>query len=73
MAPFWRFELNARPEIRERLIGMKMARWCRIAKYPSLAPTCPPVRARRNFWRLISKYPETAEKLRLTAVSVYGF
>ncbi|MDQ1405440.1 MAG: hypothetical protein QOG55_1069 [Acidobacteriaceae bacterium] len=65
--------MNARPEIRQRLIEIKIARWCRVAKYPSLDPRCPPSRARRNFWRLISKYPETAEKLRLTAVSVYGF
>jgi hypothetical protein len=65
--------MNARPEIRQRLIEIKIARWCMVAKYPSLDRRSSPSRARRNFWRLISKYPETAEKLRLTAVSVYGF
>jgi hypothetical protein len=63
--------VNARPEIRQRLIEIKMARWRSVANYPYLAPRCPPARARRNFWRLIKAYPETAQRLGYTATSVY--
>jgi hypothetical protein len=62
--------MNARPEITERLIQIKMARWCRIAKYPFVAPTCPPSRARRNFWRLCKAHVDTAKCLGCSATSV---
>jgi hypothetical protein len=63
--------MHARPEIRQCLIEIRMARWCRLAKYHYLASTCPPARARKNFWRLIKAHPETAERLGYTATSVY--
>jgi hypothetical protein len=63
--------MNARPQIRHILIAKKMMRWCRIAKYPSVYPACPPARARKNFWRLCQKYPEIMAMLKLTELSVY--
>ena len=63
--------MNARPVIRERLIEIKMGKWCRQAKYKFLAPACPPARARRNFWRLIKAHPDIAQRLKLTELSVY--
>lgn len=63
--------MNGRPEIRQRLIEIRMARWCRLAKYPYLAPSYPPARARKNFWRLIKAHPQTAQQLGLSATSVY--
>lgn len=63
--------MNARPEIRQRLIEIKMKKWCLWAKYPSVSRSCPPSQARRNFWRLIEAHPETARRLGLTMTSVY--
>ena len=63
--------MHARPEIREILIAKKLKRWALISKYPSVDQTCPPSRARRNFWRLHARYPEIAAKIGMTAVSVY--
>jgi hypothetical protein len=63
--------MHARPEIRQRLIEIKMAKWCRQARYTYLGPGCPPARARKNFWRLIKAHPETAQRLGYTATSVY--
>jgi hypothetical protein len=55
--------MNARPQIREILIGKKMKRWRLIAQYRFVDPSCPPSRARKNFWRLLGKYPQIAAKL----------
>jgi hypothetical protein len=63
--------MHARPEIREILIIQKLKRWCLIAKYPAIHPSCPPSRARRNFHRLCARHPQIAAKLGMTAVSVY--
>jgi hypothetical protein len=63
--------VHARPQIREILIINKLKRWALISKYPSVDPTCPPSRARRNFHRLCARYPEIAAKIGMTAVSVY--
>lgn len=60
--------MNGRPEIRQRLIEIRMRKWCMLAKYPR---GCPPARARRNFWRLIKAHPQTAQRLGYTATSVY--
>lgn len=64
-------ELNARPELREHLLAKKMQRWALIGMYPSAYPHCSPARARRNFSRLLAKYPHIAQRLRLTALSAY--
>jgi hypothetical protein len=63
--------VNARPEIRQRLIEIKMAKWCRRAKYKFLDPTCSASRARRNFWRLIKAHGDTARRLGYRPTSVY--
>jgi hypothetical protein len=63
--------MNARKEIRDILIAQKMRRWSMIARNPFVKPTCPPARARKNFWRLCHTYPEIAARLGLTATSVY--
>lgn len=63
--------MHARPEICKILIASKMKRWILIARYPFVDKTCPPSRARRNFWRLLSKHPDIAAELGLSATSVY--
>jgi hypothetical protein len=63
--------MHARPEIREVLITKKLWRWIMISKYPFVDPTCPPSRARRNYWRLLRAYPEIGERLKLSETSVY--
>jgi hypothetical protein len=63
--------MRARPEIREHLLAKKMQRWALIGRYPSMYPNFSPARARRNFTRLLAKYPQIAERLRLDAVSAY--
>jgi hypothetical protein len=63
--------MRARPEVREILISKKLHRWALIARYPYVDRTCSPSRARRNFWRLYSRYPEIAKRLGLNAASLY--
>jgi hypothetical protein len=63
--------MRARPEIREILIGKKLRHWQLIALHPFVDRSCPPSRARRNFWRLAAKYPQIAARLGLKAGSVY--
>jgi hypothetical protein len=63
--------MRARPEIRDILIAKKLSRWLLIAHHPFVGPTCPSHRARRNFWRLLQKYPAVGAKLGLTIGSVY--
>ncbi len=64
--------MHARPEIREILIRKRMKRWHSIARCPLLDLKCSPARARRNCLRLMAKYPQTAEALKLTVVSLYS-
>jgi hypothetical protein len=66
-----KIELNARPQIREHLLARKMKRWALIGRYPSSYPNMPPARARRNFSRLLAKYPELASRLSLDVLSPY--
>ena len=63
--------MHARPEIRDVIIAQKLRRWCLLAKYPGVEPGCPPARARRNFHRLCARHPQIAQKLGLSAASVY--
>jgi len=63
--------MHARPEVRELLIRKKMQRWHLVARCPLLDLKCKPARARRNCLRLMAKYPEIAEALKLTVVSLY--
>ena len=63
--------MNARPQIREILIGKKMQRWSMIARHNFIESGYPRSRARRNFWRLLRSYPEIAARLGLSETSVY--
>jgi hypothetical protein len=63
--------MNARPQIREHLLARKMNRWALIGSYPSAYPNFSPARARRNFSRLLAKYPHIAQRLGLDALSTY--
>ncbi|MGD0964641.1 MAG: hypothetical protein ABSA57_12160 [Candidatus Acidiferrales bacterium] len=63
--------MHARPQIREHLLARKMNRWALIGRHPCAYPNCPASRARRNFSRLLAKYPQIAERLGLTPLSAY--
>lgn len=63
--------MHARPEIREILIAGKLKRWALIGQHPAAYPNCSPARARRNFARLLARYPETARRLNLGVASPY--
>jgi hypothetical protein len=63
--------MHARPEIRQVLIIKKLKRWLLIVQHPSVDRTCPPSLARRNYWRLLAKYPEIGALLELNIGSVY--
>ena len=41
------------------------------AKYPSAYPSCSPARARRNFLKLLARYPEIARRLNLSLADAY--
>jgi hypothetical protein len=64
-------KMHARPEIRELLLAKKLQRWALIGRNPHAYPNISPTRARRNYSRLYARYPEIAQKLRMTAVSAY--
>jgi hypothetical protein len=63
--------MHARPQIREKLIELKLRRWCRIALDPKYYPGCTAAQARRNFWRLATKYPDAMKRAGLHELSVY--
>jgi hypothetical protein len=63
--------MRARPEVREILIAHKLRYWSLRAQYPSCFPNCRPSRARRNFLRLLAKYPQIGKRLGLTVLSAY--
>jgi hypothetical protein len=63
--------MHARPQIREHLLGRAMQKWALRGRHPSAYPNCPASRARRNFSRLLAKYPHIAQRLGLNALSAY--
>jgi hypothetical protein len=63
--------MNARPQIREHLLARKLQRWALIGRYPSGHHNTSVARARRNFARLLARYPKIAERLGLTIVSSF--
>ena len=63
--------MRARPQIRDVLVAKKLKRWLLIAQHPFVDRSCPPSRARRNYWRLFAKHPQIAAKLGMTIASVY--
>ena len=60
--------MHARPEVATILIKKKLRHWLSIARY---CPDRNPAQARRNFLRLLDKYPEIGRKLGLSIVSPY--
>ena len=63
--------MRARPMVKTYLLARAMQRWALIGRHPSAFPNCPVSRARRNFARLLAKYPQIAERLGLTPLSAY--
>lgn len=64
--------MYARPEIFPLLIAKRMKKWHSIVRCPILDPKCKPARARRNCLRLMAKYPDIAQALRIDLVSLYS-
>ena len=62
--------MNAREEIRERLLVKKMRHWQIIALYPIAGKGCPAWKARKNYWALQRKHAALAARHGLTATSV---
>jgi hypothetical protein len=58
-------------QIRDILVAKKLKRWLLVARYPFVDRTCPPSKARRNYWRLFAKHSELATRLGLSITSVY--
>ena len=63
--------MRARPVLHQHLVSIAMQKWALRGRYPSAYPNCPASRARRNFSRLLAKYPQIAERLGLDALSAY--
>lgn len=63
--------MRARPEVRDVLIAHKLRYWSLRARYPTAFPNCSASRSRRNFLRLLARYPEIGARLRLTVLSAY--
>ena len=63
--------MRARPEVRDILIAHKLRYWSLRAQYPTTYPNCSASRARRNFLKLLARYPELARQMKLTIASAY--
>jgi hypothetical protein len=63
--------MNARPQVREILIAKKMKHWWVVAKCRLVDPTCPTRRARKNYARLCTRYPEIMKRLNLNEFSAF--
>src|SRR5439155_19886215 len=59
-------KMNARQEIRDHLIAVRMRRWLDIARCPLINTKMPTWKARKNFWSLCRKHPEIATRLGYT-------
>jgi hypothetical protein len=49
------YGIYARPQVRDILIAKKIRRWCLVAKYSLLDPSCPAWRARKNYARFCAR------------------
>ena len=63
--------MRAKPALRQHLLARAMQRWALIGRHPSAFPNCSASRARRNFSRLLAKYPHIAQRLGLDTLSAY--
>jgi len=66
-----KIEMRARPEVREILIARKLRRWSLIAQYPSFYPQYSASKARRNYLKLLARYPELARRMNLGLRDAY--
>ena len=55
--------MNAREQIREHLLAIRMKYWLDIARCPIVNTRVPTWRARKNFWSLCRKHPKIAARL----------
>ena len=58
--------MHARDENRPYLIAARMKRWLEIVRTPLLDLRCPAWKARRNYLKLVRRYPEIATALGYT-------
>lgn len=63
--------MNGRKLIRDAIIRKKILHWRNAARSPNFYKNIYPSRARKNFWRLIGRYPEIATQLGVHEASVY--
>jgi hypothetical protein len=63
--------MNGRKPIREALIRRRIVHWRNAARSPSFYKNISPSRARKNFWRLVGRYPDIARRLGFDEASVY--
>lgn len=63
--------MYARPRVKEFLISKKLQRWVLIAHHPEVYPQFPAWRARKNYRRLCTRYPEIMHRLGLDEFSAY--
>ena len=64
--------MNARKVVRDTIIRKKLIYWKEVAHHPDRHKgTCPPSQARKNYWRLCSRYPDIMLKLGWDEGSVY--
>jgi hypothetical protein len=63
--------MNARPQVKEILIAKKMRRWWLVSHCRLIDPACPPWRARKNYQRLCSRYPQIMQRLGLDEFSAF--
>jgi hypothetical protein len=66
-----KMSMRARPEVRDILIAKKLRHWSLVARHPDTDHTHSASQARKNFWRLYARYPSIAQRLGLTAASLY--
>jgi hypothetical protein len=66
-------KLYTRPTVnsKRQWIEANPKRWLLIDRYPFVDSSCPPARARRNYWRLCAKHQEIMVKSGLSILSVY--
>ena len=53
--------MNAREQIREHLLAIRMKYWLDIARCPIMNTKVPTWKALKNFWSLCRKHPEIPE------------
>jgi hypothetical protein len=62
--------MNARKIVRDAINRKKLLHWKTVALNPSHYGDIPASRAKKNYWRLCSRYPEIMMQLRLNEGSV---